>query len=153
MPYILAELTTMLLYTLICLITILTVFRSSLKLLLVVNFDLIFNLDSKKLAMNIFILSAIAAILPNLSFTAWILSTQRCCSSVTVAFLVGSQENQFPLNYASAYTLMWVVVSLILSIVVKLGVPAYLQRVHNSQAIRYIRKTLSRYLDNNIKLS
>ena len=93
-----AEAIVMIMNVMVCLVVILTLARSTIKLLLVTNFGLVFSQDFHKLAQVIVVVSAIVAILPNLVFTIWLLLTHEQCRNITVAFLVGSPSKQFSIN-------------------------------------------------------
>ena len=103
---------------------------------LVANFGLVFSLEPRQLARQVLVAAVTVALLPNLAFTLWSLLTCGCCSNTTVAYLVGSSQRQFELNFVTAYLLVWLLLSLVLVLLVLFGIPAYLQRVHTSLAIR-----------------
>jgi hypothetical protein len=135
-----AELAVMLLYVLVCLLIILTVASSLVKLVLVANYGLVFALDPVQLGRLVLGLAASAALLPNLAFTAWVLAACGCYSNATVAYLEGApsqQKNQMELvNFATTILMLWLLLSLVLVMLVVFGIPAYLKRVHTSLAIR-----------------
>jgi hypothetical protein len=108
-----------------------------LKLLLVTNFGLVFNLDPEKLARHILVAAILAAFIPNIAITLWILLAQKtCCNSITVAYLVGLERNKTNISYSAIYLLAWLLISMSLLCMVVLGIPIYLKHIHNSLAIR-----------------
>ena len=125
-----AEAIVMIMNVMVCLVVILTLARSTIKLLLVTNFGLVFSQDFHKLAQVIVVVSAIVAILPNLVFTIWLLLTHEQCRNITVAFLVGSPSKQFSINFATIFMLMWLLLSLVMVALVVVGIPSYLKRIH-----------------------
>ena len=131
-----AEAIVMIMDVMVCLVVILTLARSTIKLLLVTNFGLVFSQDFHKLAQVIVVVSTIVAILPNLVFTIWLLLTHEQCRNITVAFLVGSPSKQFSINFATIFMLMWLLLSLVMVALVVVGIPSYLKRIHSSLAIR-----------------
>ena len=143
---IIAEFVAMGILTLVGHFSIILVASSSLKLLLVANFGLVFCQDPHWLARNIFIGAACAAFLPNLIFTVWLLSVHKCSCSPAVAYLIGSSETNVVMNYSGIYILMCVLLSIILLLTVKLGVPVFLQRTHTSSAIRYWKTCYTHFL-------
>ena len=132
-----AEICNMMMYVFVDLIIILTVASSSLKLLLVAKFGLVFSQEPQKLAG--YVLGAVisAALLPNLAFTLWVLLSQgNCCSSITTAYFTDYQGIHPSISFSTVYMLLCLLVSLILLVLVVFGIPVYLKRTHTSLAIR-----------------
>jgi hypothetical protein len=137
LPYAAAEVALMIVYMLICHLILLMIASSALQLMLVANFGLVFSLDPQQCTHHVVAAAATMAILPNLAFTAISLRNGSCCSSSTVAYMMGGHEGkQFGLSPATAHMMAWLVLSLILILLVVLGIPVYLKKAHSSLSIR-----------------
>ena len=136
LPHVAAELATMAINGLVCLLVVLTAASSLVKLLLVTNFDLVFAKDPQQLASHMLVLSTGVALLPNLAYTLWSLAVCRVSSNSTVSYLAGSKESQEGINFSWVYLVLWVLVSLAMASLVVFGIPLYLNRIHTTTAIR-----------------
>ena len=123
--YLPSELIAMAVNVLICLLILLTVGSSIIKLFLVTHFSWWFTLDPHQLAL-----------FPNLAFILWIIFVHNGCSNAIVCYLVGSREEQFEINFGRIYFLVWLLISLLLAALVVFGIPIYLKRAHTTAAVR-----------------
>jgi hypothetical protein len=137
-----AELVSVAIYMLICLVIILTVASSIIKLLLVMSFNWIFVQDPEQLALRVLVVSAILAIVPNLIFTLIIILVHHECSSAAACILMGFGDESCQLNLNRVYFLTLLAVSVCLAVTVVFGIPIYLKRVHTATSIRYGRNVM-----------
>jgi hypothetical protein len=136
-----AELAMMTSYTLLCHLFIVMTSISILKLLLVIEFPCVFNANPLKLSSAVGIFAAIVATFPNVYITAWnIFVKDDCCRSSTVAYLTGSNKRTAGLNLALVNMATWMLLNLALILVVIVGIPVLLKKMHTSQAIRQVEK-------------
>jgi hypothetical protein len=148
LPHFAAVLLVKLGYSLICYLLILTAASSALKLLLVVNFDLVFTTDPSQLVKRIVAGAALASLMPNLAAALWFLSGGRqCCSSNSVEYFTGHPVGPLSMSFSAGYMLVWMAVSLTLIVLVIVGIPIYLKRYHTSLAIRMVDKLFPKLKD------
>jgi hypothetical protein len=137
MSHIIAELFMLAIFVFFDLFIILLAASSIIKLLLVVNFSLIFLQEPVKLARVLGWTAVTLALLPNLVFTVWFLvSHENRCSTPVVAYFVGNKDCSIQMSFCIVYLWTWLFISLVLVVWVVAWIPAYLKRSHNSAAIR-----------------
>ena len=134
--YLPSELIAMAVNVLICLLILLTVGSSIIKLFLVTHFSWWFTLDPHQLARHVLGAAVSLALFPNLAFILWIIFVHNGCSNAIVCYLVGSREEQFEINFGRIYFLVWLLISLLLAALVVFGIPIYLKRAHTTAAVR-----------------
>jgi hypothetical protein len=129
----LAQLATMLVWCGASVMAILGASISLFKVLLVTNFDLIFNLDPETLGRRVLVLSLLVGCLPHVVICSY-QTAHGVRSAPAVAYLMGESMAAESVNLLQIYGFFWLLASLLMLIAAVLFIPIYTRR-HQHAAI------------------